>query len=59
MYVSYNFKVIDSQFIRFPPIRGYEAAEEKLVNMFETGIIDPPKVVHTGLSDARYNVYSW
>jgi len=31
---------------------GYDAAEDKIVNMFEAGIIDPLKVVRTGLSDA-------
>jgi len=31
---------------------GYDAAEDKFVNMFDAGIIDPLKVVRTGLSDA-------
>jgi hypothetical protein len=39
---------------RVSPYRGYDAAEDKIVNMFEAGIIDPLKVVRTGLSDARY-----
>lgn len=33
--------------------RGYDAAEDKIVNMFDAGIIDPLKVVRTGLTDAR------
>ena len=31
---------------------GYDAAEDKIVNMFDAGIIDPLKVVRTGLVDA-------
>jgi len=31
---------------------GYDATEDKMVNMFDAGIIDPLKVVRTGLVDA-------
>lgn len=32
---------------------GYDAAEDVFVDMFKAGIIDPLKVVRTGLKDAR------
>ena len=31
---------------------GYDAQDDKFVNMFKAGIVDPVKVVHTALQDA-------
>ncbi|KAG2378927.1 hypothetical protein C9374_007565 [Naegleria lovaniensis] len=45
--------VISEHVMKFQdPAQGYDAATNKYVNMFESGIIDPTKVVKTALVDA-------